>query len=174
MKKTVEQQVIEIVDGMCTESLSPKVFEKWEDVKAGLQLSRPELQNKAEPDTYQLKEKNSFGNYNRFTDDHGKQEYKSRIVIDHITEESLAEQQVKFLTNATQEELSQLGWRRADAKDIEQIEVDKDADLEVHKDCYGGGKNWYCIASNIKGKDESYEELYARCPRNPKNLPEAP
>lgn len=47
-----------------------------------------------------LKCKNKYGNYHRFTDDKGLQEYKNKIVIDHITGEEwevLKEEYIKVI-----------------------------------------------------------------------------
>ena len=38
-----EKEIIEKMQNMCEESLSPDVFEKWEEVQKALQLVRKEL-----------------------------------------------------------------------------------------------------------------------------------
>ena len=38
-----EREILNQINKMCIESLSPQVFEKWEEVKKGLELSRKDL-----------------------------------------------------------------------------------------------------------------------------------
>lgn len=42
-----EKELIAIINKMCKESLSPELFEKWEEVKKALETNRKSLTNSA-------------------------------------------------------------------------------------------------------------------------------
>ena len=43
MNAMKEREIIQAINNMCVESLSPEVFDKWEEVKFNLQLTRKDL-----------------------------------------------------------------------------------------------------------------------------------
>ena len=46
-----EQEMLESVDNMCAESLSPELYEKWEEVSAMLRNNRKAFRKQDEPES---------------------------------------------------------------------------------------------------------------------------
>lgn len=69
---------------------------------------------------FRLKNKNKFGNYNRFTDENGRQEYKNNIVYDHS--EDWSHQKIIVRKPETVETeitvISPLEWRSPSEQEI--------------------------------------------------------
>ena len=43
MENINEKDLVALINQMCEESLSPELFEKWEDVKSQLEINRQKL-----------------------------------------------------------------------------------------------------------------------------------
>ena len=70
---------------------------------------------------YLLDYKNKWGNYQRFTDENGEQEYPTNTCYDHMTPEDTLKRNAEYWRNLSDEELNKLGFSRATPEQLKSI-----------------------------------------------------
>lgn len=70
---------------------------------------------------FKLTVPNKFGNYDQFTDENGKQEYKNGIVINHMTGEEISKWQGKNLDKMMEHIITSGDYRSPTTKELQTL-----------------------------------------------------